>query len=75
MPPAKKRARSYDPAKTRAGVFAQLGNVREAVRGLAPEQLALPTRLGDWTVRELVAHIGMAVTAVHRAVRLSCTTG
>ncbi|MFG2121579.1 sterol carrier family protein [Streptomyces sp. NPDC048710] len=70
MPPAKKRARSYDPAKTRAAVLAQLGNVREAVRGLTPEQLALPTRLGDWTVRELVAHIGMAVTAVHRSLDL-----
>ncbi|MFG2882807.1 sterol carrier family protein [Streptomyces sp. NPDC048297] len=70
MPPAKKRARSYDPARTRAAVLAQLGNVREAVRGLGPGQLALPTRLGAWTVRELVAHIGMAVTAVHRAVDL-----
>jgi uncharacterized protein (TIGR03083 family) len=67
MPPARKRARSYDPAKTRAAVFAQFDHVRAAVRGLTAEQLALPTRLGDWTVRELVAHIGMAVTAVHRA--------
>ncbi|MGW0878967.1 sterol carrier family protein [Streptomyces sp. NPDC002671] len=67
MPPARKRARRYDPAKTRAAVLAQLGNVREAVRGLTPEQLALPTRLGEWTVRELAVHIGMAVTAVHRA--------
>ncbi|MEV0908809.1 maleylpyruvate isomerase family mycothiol-dependent enzyme [Streptomyces hokutonensis] len=67
MPPAKKRARTYDPAKTRTAVLAQFGNVREAVAGLSPEQLALPTRLGEWTVRELVAHIGMAVTAVHRA--------
>ncbi|CAL9486259.1 hypothetical protein SUDANB6_03146 [Streptomyces sp. enrichment culture] len=63
----KRRPRSYDPARTRAAVLAQFGSVREAVRGLAPEQLALPTRLGDWTVRELVAHIGMALTAVHRA--------
>ncbi|MEU0332105.1 sterol carrier family protein [Streptomyces sp. NPDC006193] len=67
MPQAKKRARSYDPDRTRAAVLAQFGNVREAVRGLAPEQLALPTRLGDWTVRDLIAHIGMALTAVHRA--------
>ncbi|MFF8729877.1 sterol carrier family protein [Streptomyces sp. NPDC015171] len=67
MPPAKKRARSYDPARTRAAVLAQLGNVREAVTGLTPEQLALPTRLGGWTVRDLIAHIGMAVTSVHRA--------
>lgn len=67
MPPAKKRPRTYDPAKTRAAVLAQFGHVREAVAGLTPEQLALPTRLGEWTVRDLVAHIGMAVTAVHRA--------
>ncbi|MDF3302288.1 sterol carrier family protein [Streptomyces tropicalis] len=67
MPPAKKRARSYDPVRTRAAVLAQFGSVREGVRGLTAEQGALPTRLGDWTVRELVAHIGMAVTAVHRA--------
>lgn len=66
MPPAKKRARSYDPAKTRAAVLAQFGNVRAAVRTLTPEQFALPTRLGDWTVRELVAHIGTALTAVDR---------
>ncbi|KOV93867.1 maleylpyruvate isomerase family mycothiol-dependent enzyme [Streptomyces sp. NRRL B-3648] len=68
MPPAKKRARSYDPAKTRTAVLTQLANVREAVRGLGPEQLDLPTRLGEWTVRDLITHIGMAVTAVHRAV-------
>ncbi|KOV61424.1 maleylpyruvate isomerase family mycothiol-dependent enzyme [Streptomyces sp. MMG1121] len=67
MSPAKKRARSYDPAKTRAAVLAQLGNAREAVGGLSAEQLALPTRLGAWTVRDLVAHIGMAVTAVPRS--------
>ncbi|MEV0737621.1 sterol carrier family protein [Streptomyces sp. NPDC050549] len=67
MPTAKKRARTYDPVKTRTAVLAQFGNVREAVAALSPEQLALPTRLGEWTVRELVAHVGMAVTAVHRA--------
>ena len=67
MPPAKKRARTYDPVKTRTAVLAQFGNVREAVGTLTPDQLALPTRLGDWTVRELVAHIGMALTAIHRA--------
>jgi uncharacterized protein (TIGR03083 family) len=67
MPTSKKRARTYDPARTRAAVLAQLGNVHQAVRALTPGQLELPARLGDWTVRELVAHIGMAVTAVHRA--------
>ncbi|MGW7427290.1 sterol carrier family protein [Streptomyces sp. NPDC054813] len=67
MPPAKKRPRTYDPGKIRTAVLAQLADVREAVQGLTPEQLALPTRLGEWTVRDLVAHIGMAVTAVQRA--------
>jgi uncharacterized protein (TIGR03083 family) len=66
MPPAKKRTRSYDPAKIRAAVLAQFGNVRQAVLGLTPEQLALPTRLGDWTVRELAAHVTMAVETVSR---------
>ncbi len=69
MSPAarKPRARQYDPKKTRAAVAAQLGHVRDAVRALTPEQLALPTRLGDWTVRELVAHLAMAVGAVARS--------
>ncbi|WP_030190351.1 maleylpyruvate isomerase family mycothiol-dependent enzyme [Streptomyces violaceorubidus] len=66
MPPARKRPRAYDPVRTRAAVLAQFGNVRAAVRTLTAEQLALPTRLGDWTVRELVAHVGMALTAVDR---------
>ncbi|MDO0913690.1 sterol carrier family protein [Streptomyces sp. DT2A-34] len=66
MPPAKKRARTYDPAKIRTAVLAQFGNVRQAVRTLTPEQLALPTRLGDWTVRDLAAHVTMAVETVSR---------
>ncbi|MFI0998283.1 sterol carrier family protein [Streptomyces galbus] len=66
MPPAKKRPRSYDPAKTRAAVLAQFGHLRQAVRELTDEQLALPTRLGDWTVRDLAAHVTMAVETVSR---------
>src|SRR5256885_2109239 len=66
MPPAKKRTRTYDPARTRAAVLAQFDNVREGGRPLTADQLALPTRLGDWTVRELVAHIGTALAAVAR---------
>ncbi|MFI9610906.1 sterol carrier family protein [Streptomyces sp. NPDC052023] len=66
MPPARKRPRAYDPVKTRAAVLAQFGEIRQAVRGLTPGQLALPTGLGDWTVRDLVAHIGTALTAVCR---------
>ncbi|MFD4632288.1 sterol carrier family protein [Streptomyces sp. NPDC058284] len=66
MPPAKKRLRSYDSVKIRSAVLAQFGNVCEAVRTLTPEQLARPTRLGDWTVRELAAHIAMVLGTVHR---------
>jgi uncharacterized protein (TIGR03083 family) len=67
MPTAKKRARTYDPARTRTAVLTQFGNVRKAVGTLTPQQLALPTRLGQWTVRDLIAHIGMAITAIHRS--------
>ncbi len=71
MSPARgtSRTRSYDPAKTRAAVIAQFAQVRTAVGELAPEQFALPTRLGDWTVRELVAHLSMAVGSVARGLR------
>jgi uncharacterized protein (TIGR03083 family) len=66
MPPAKKRARTYDPGKIRTAVSAQFGHVRTAVRGLTPGQLSLPTRLPGWTVRDLAAHVTMAVETVSR---------
>ncbi|MFE9485983.1 sterol carrier family protein [Streptomyces sp. NPDC006641] len=66
MPPSQKRARRYDPVRTRSAVLAQFAHVREAVRTLTPGQLALPTRLGDWTVRELAAHLTMALSGVTR---------
>ncbi len=66
MPPAKKRPRAYDPARIRTAVLAQFGNVRDAVLALSPDQLAAPTRLGDWTVRDLAAHLTMAVETVSR---------
>ncbi|WP_432139048.1 MULTISPECIES: sterol carrier family protein [unclassified Streptomyces] len=68
MPPAKKRARTYDPARIRGAVTAQFGNVRQGVRALTPAQLALPTRLGDWTVRDLAAHVTTALENVSRAI-------
>ncbi|MGW5970069.1 sterol carrier family protein [Streptomyces sp. NPDC055186] len=67
MPPAKKRARSYDPARTRTAVLAQFENVRQAVRTLDAHHLALPTRLDDWTVRDLLAHLALTVGSVSRA--------
>ncbi|MFI9566979.1 maleylpyruvate isomerase family mycothiol-dependent enzyme [Streptomyces rishiriensis] len=66
MPPAKKRTRAYDPVKIRAAVLAQFGNVRRAVGTLTPGQLALPTRLAGWTVRDLAAHMTAAVESVSR---------
>ncbi|MEU9603925.1 sterol carrier family protein [Streptomyces sp. NPDC048057] len=75
MPPAKKRTRSYDPAKTRAAVLAQFDHVRTAVAALTPEQLALPTRLGGWTVRELVVHLARVATSVVRSADAPPPTG
>lgn len=57
MPPAKKRARTYDAAKVRAAVTAQFGHVADAVRELGDEQLARPSGVGGWSVAELAAHI------------------
>ncbi|MCP9958303.1 maleylpyruvate isomerase family mycothiol-dependent enzyme [Streptomyces sudanensis] len=68
MPEPRKRARRYDSAKTRAAVTAQFAHVRDGVARLTPEQLALPTRLGEWTVRELAAHIAMVLRSVVRGV-------
>ncbi|GAA2438234.1 maleylpyruvate isomerase family mycothiol-dependent enzyme [Streptomyces pulveraceus] len=70
MPPSQKRARRYDPARTRSAVLAQFAHVRAAVGALTPGQLALPTRLGDWTVRELAAHLTMALSGVTRSLEL-----
>ncbi|MEV7613303.1 sterol carrier family protein [Streptomyces sp. NPDC089799] len=58
MPP---KTRSYDPARTKAAVLAQFGHVADAVRGLTGEQLAAPSGVGEWTVRDLAAHIAWAV--------------
>ncbi|GAA2344026.1 maleylpyruvate isomerase family mycothiol-dependent enzyme [Streptomyces kunmingensis] len=67
---AKKRTRSYASAKIRTAVLTQFGNVRKAAETLTPEHLAGPTRLGDWTVRELLAHLSMALGAVDRSLAL-----
>lgn len=66
MPPARKRTRAYDPARTRAAVLAQFAHLRDGVRGLDAERLARPSGLGDWSVRELAAHITTALESVSR---------
>jgi uncharacterized protein (TIGR03083 family) len=67
MPPAERRVRvrSYDPARSRAALGAQARALRTLVHQLcdrpdAEAVLAAPTRLGQWTVRNLVAHLGSA---------------
>ncbi|MFD9236392.1 maleylpyruvate isomerase family mycothiol-dependent enzyme [[Kitasatospora] papulosa] len=57
MPPAKKRPRAYDLSRTRTAVLAQFAHVRAAVRALTPGQLSGPSGLGEWTVRDLAAHV------------------
>ncbi|MFE6711824.1 sterol carrier family protein [Streptomyces sp. NPDC057695] len=66
MPPARKRTRRYDSAKTRAAVLAQFAHVREAVGALTPAQLDGPTRLGEWTVRDLAAHLTGVLSSTAR---------
>ncbi|MGW0856989.1 sterol carrier family protein [Streptomyces sp. NPDC002690] len=70
MPPTRKRARRYDPDRTRTAVLAQFAQVGRAVAGLTPDRLAGPTRLGDWTVRELVVHLAAGLLAVCRDLEL-----
>lgn len=57
MPPARKKPRTYDPAKIRTAVTTQFAHVADAVRGLDAEQLARPSGLGDWSVADLAAHV------------------
>ena len=40
-----------------AALFAQWQRIISAVEALQPEDWASPTRLGDWSVKELVAHL------------------
>ncbi|MFI5941430.1 sterol carrier family protein [Streptomyces uncialis] len=70
MPPARKRVRTFDPVRTRAAVLAQYALVREGIARLTPDQLQAPTRLGEWTVRELTAHLSVAVGSVVRGLEL-----
>ncbi|MEV6109767.1 sterol carrier family protein [Streptomyces sp. NPDC051940] len=68
MPPAAKRKpRSYDPARTWKALNAQLAQVTSAARGLAAEDLAAPSGLPDWDVRLLLAHIVAQAEALPRA--------
>ncbi|MFJ8624315.1 sterol carrier family protein [Kitasatospora sp. NPDC093550] len=58
------KSRTYQPQKVRAALAAQTGALRSAVNGLTAEQLDLPTRLGEWTVRDLLAHLAVQLDFV-----------
>ncbi|RAG83680.1 hypothetical protein DN069_21255 [Streptacidiphilus pinicola] len=67
MPPASRsRARTYDRLKSRAALRAQATAINGVVAGLDDAQLALPTRVGAWRVRELVVHLAGALDALPR---------
>ncbi|MFE4692956.1 sterol carrier family protein [Streptomyces sp. NPDC056749] len=70
MPPAKKRQRAYDLSRTRTAVLAQFAHVQAAVRDLTPEQLSGPSGLGEWTVRDLAAHVATVLEWVSRELEL-----
>jgi uncharacterized protein (TIGR03083 family) len=63
--PQKVRLPAADEAL--AGALAQFEVLRAAISGLPDETFARPTRLGEWTVAELVAHLVSNVDAVTRA--------
>ncbi|MFF1907464.1 sterol carrier family protein [Kitasatospora sp. NPDC058218] len=61
MPP---KSRTYQPQKVRAALAAQTRALRAAVHDLcadpvAEQVLARPTRVGQWSVRELLAHLAV----------------
>ncbi|MEY9849415.1 sterol carrier family protein [Streptacidiphilus sp. MAP5-3] len=65
-PASRPRARTYDRLKSRAALRAQAEALWGVVEGLDDAQLELPTRLGGWRVRELVAHLATAFDALPR---------
>lgn len=54
-----------DPAEVRAGVLGQLARIDELVARLTPEDFDRPSRLGDWRVAEVVAHLTRAHIAAY----------
>jgi uncharacterized protein (TIGR03083 family) len=54
------------PTDARNGALTQFGLLADAVDSLSDRAFRKPTRLGTWTVRELVAHLASNVDAVSR---------
>ncbi|MFG3051215.1 sterol carrier family protein [Kitasatospora sp. NPDC048239] len=60
------KSRTYQHPKVCAALAAQTAALRDTVRDLcarpdAVDLLARPTRLGEWTVRELIAHLAVQI--------------
>ncbi|MFB7383368.1 sterol carrier family protein [Kitasatospora purpeofusca] len=60
------KSRTYQPAKVRAALAGQIDALSDAVQLLcarpdAGELLDRPTRLGEWRVRELIAHLAVQI--------------
>ncbi|MBD0670710.1 maleylpyruvate isomerase family mycothiol-dependent enzyme [Streptomyces sp. CBMA156] len=58
------KPRTYQPQKVRAALAGQTRALRAAVDALGTGQLDLPTRLGRWRVRELLAHLAVQLDHV-----------
>ncbi|WP_299529320.1 sterol carrier family protein [uncultured Streptomyces sp.] len=54
---SRKRARRYDPDRTRTALTAESARVREAVRALTPDRLDAPARPAGRTVRDVAVHL------------------
>ncbi|AEW95713.1 MULTISPECIES: sterol carrier family protein [Streptomycetaceae] len=67
---ARRKARSYDPRRTRGALTAQTAAVLTAARGLTPGQLDAPCGLPGWDVRDLLAHLAAQIDAVPAALAL-----
>jgi uncharacterized protein (TIGR03083 family) len=64
MSPA--RAPRFDADEVRRGVLGQYGMFAELVAAMPIEDFARPTRLGDWTVAELVGHVALGYASIAR---------
>ncbi|MFF3562077.1 sterol carrier family protein [Streptomyces sp. NPDC002574] len=66
MPPAARRPRTYDPARTAAALTAQTGHVLDAARTLSAEQLSASSGLPGWDVLHLLVHMARQIEVVPR---------
>lgn len=61
-----RKLRTYDPARVRQALVAQVESVADAARGLSADQCARPSGLPGWDVHHLLVHIALQIDAVPR---------